>query len=76
MIDYLTLMKKARNRERFNIIEYIKFRMQKRIAIYLEVKHIYSIDKLSIKKTIETKKSKKVNFEEFKKINYKRIVIN
>lgn len=76
MIDWVILIKKARNQERLKNIEYLKFRLAQRQAKFIEVKHIYSKDKLSIKKTIETKKTKKVTFEEFKKIHLKRIVIN
>ena len=66
MVDYLSLIKKARIQERFEIIPYLKYRLQNRAAFYTEVKHIYSSDKLSIKKTTERKNTKKVNFEEFK----------
>lgn len=76
MIDYLSLIKKARRNERFEIIPYLKYRLQNRTAFFTEVKHIYSIDKLSIKKTTEIKNIRKVNFEEFKKLNDSRIVIN
>lgn len=76
MIDWVILIKKARNQERLKNIEYLKFRLAQRQATFIEVKHIYSKDKLSIKKTIETKKTKKVTFEEFKKIHLKRIVEN
>lgn len=76
MIDWTLLIGKARKQERLKNIEYLKFRLAQRQATFIEVKHIYSKDKLSIKKTIETKKTKKVTFEEFKKIHLKRIVIN
>lgn len=76
MIDWVILIGKARKQERLKNIEYLKFRLAQRQATFIEVKHIYSKDKLSIKKTIETKKTKKVTFEEFKKIHLKRIVIN
>jgi hypothetical protein len=76
MVNYEKLIRQARIEERYNILNYLKFRFNKRVAIYTEVKNIYSSSGLAIKKTIEKRKERKVNFAEYQKINGSRIVIN
>ena len=73
---YRALISKARKKEKFYLIDYLKYRMQGRKALFTEVKHFYSIDKLSIKKSIEQKQEKKVNFADFLQLNGQRIVLN
>lgn len=76
MVNYRDLISKARRQEKFNLINYLRYRMQGRKALFTEVKHIYSMDKLSIKKDVEQHKEKRVNFKDFLLLNNKRIVIN
>ena len=73
---YLSLIKKARRKERFDLIKYLKYRFQERKAIFTEVFNKYAENKLSILGSIETRKEKKVSFADFQKINGERIVIN
>lgn len=76
MIDYRKLMQTARRKERFYLIDFLRYRLQKRQAIYTELKHIYTEDGLAIKKDIEKQKTKRVSFKEFLEINGKTIVLN
>ena len=76
MIDYRELMTQARRKGRYNLIDYLRYRMQNRYAYYVELKHIYSMDKLSILKDVYKDNRKKVCFNDFLGLNGKTIVVN
>lgn len=76
MKNYSELMTKARRKGRYSLINYLRYRMQNRCAFFTEIKHIYSIDKLSILRDVESNVKKKVCFNDFVKLNGERIVIN
>ena len=77
MIDYEKLISKARRQEKFDLVSYIKYRWQNRIAFYTEIKNIYGgYFGTTITRTTEKKKEKKVSFAEFLKLNGSKIVIN
>ena len=74
MIDWYGLIKKAREQERTQLIPFMRYKAQKGVAIYTEIKNILYPSGLEIKKTIEVRKKKKVKtFKEFEKLNFKRI---
>lgn len=74
--QYRSLISKARKQERYNLIDYLRYRMQNRKAIFTEIKHKYSLDGLKITKTIEKEIEKKVTYNDFLKLNGQRICIN
>lgn len=74
--QYRSLIHKARKQERYGLIDYLRYRMQNRRAIYTEVKNNVSIDGMKILKTVEMKRTKKVAFSDFLKLNAQRICIN
>lgn len=76
MINYSELMTKARRKGRYNLIDYLRYRLQNRYASFIEMKHIYREDRLVILRDVETNVKKKVCFSDFVKLNGKRIVIN
>lgn len=73
---YLSLIKKARRKEKYVLIKYLKYRLQERKAIFTEIFNKYAENKLSILESIETRKEKNVSFADFQKINGERIVLN
>ena len=71
MIDWYSLIKEARKTERFHLIPFMRYKAQKGVAIYTEIKNILYPSGLEIKKTIEVRKKKKVKtFKEFEKLNF------
>lgn len=76
MINYSALMTKARRKGRYNLIDYLRYRLQNRYALFTEMKHVYSEDRLAILQDVETNVKKKVCFSDFVKLNGERIVIN
>ena len=76
MINYSELMTKARRKGRYNLIDYLRYRLQNRYVLFTEIKHVYSEDRLSILRDVERQVKKKVCFSDFIKLFGKRIVIN
>lgn len=74
--QYRTLIGKARRQGRYGLIDYLRYRMQNRKAMFTEIKHKYSLDGLKIIKTIEKEIEKKVTYNDFLKLNGERICIN
>ena len=69
MINYSELMTKARRKGRHNLIDYLRYRLQNRYALFIEMKHIYREDRLVILRDVETNVKKKVCFSDFVKLN-------
>lgn len=76
MINYSELMTKARRKGRYNLIDYLRYRLQNRYVLFTEIKHVYSEDRLSILRDVERQVKKKVCFSDFIKLNGERIVVN
>lgn len=74
--QYRALISKARKQERYDLIDYLRYRLQNRKATFTEIKNLFSLDGLKIIKTIERKIEKKVTYSDFLKLNEQRICIN
>lgn len=76
MIDWYSLIKKAREQERTQLIPFMRYKAQGGVAIYTEIKNVLYPSGLAIKKTIEKRKEKKTNnFFDFQKLNDTKQVI-